>query len=130
MHYAYPFELLAQPEGGFTVIFPDVPEAITQGDTEDDAAANVSDVACGGGIGGVRGDCVFVDDRSGVLDLVPGHPSRVRPNRWRDEAGLRGCGDGTRLHDLYGYEAENRQQEQNGNEVGALHLVATLGTRT
>jgi len=43
MHYAYPFELLAQPEGGFTVTFPDVPEAITQGDTEDDAAAMAED---------------------------------------------------------------------------------------
>ena len=31
MCYAYPYELLPQPEGGFTVIFPDVPEAITQG---------------------------------------------------------------------------------------------------
>ena len=42
MHYAYPYELLAQP-GGFTVIFPDVPEAITQGDTEDDAAVMAED---------------------------------------------------------------------------------------
>ena len=32
MRYAYPYEVLPQPEGGFTVTFPDVPEAITQGD--------------------------------------------------------------------------------------------------
>ena len=24
MHYAYPYELLPQPEGGFTVLFPEV----------------------------------------------------------------------------------------------------------
>jgi predicted RNase H-like HicB family nuclease len=31
MRYAYPYDLLPQPEGGFTVTFPDVPEAITEG---------------------------------------------------------------------------------------------------
>lgn len=43
MRYAYPYELLPQPEGGFTVIFPDVPEAITQGGDEKDAAAMAED---------------------------------------------------------------------------------------
>ena len=43
MRYAYPYELLPQPEGGFTVTFPDVPEAITQGDTEKAAAAMAED---------------------------------------------------------------------------------------
>jgi antitoxin HicB len=43
MQYAYPYELLVQPEGGFTVIFRDVPEAITQGDTEEEAAAKAED---------------------------------------------------------------------------------------
>jgi len=43
MRYAYPYELLPQPEAGFTVIFPDVPEAITQGDTQDEAAAMAED---------------------------------------------------------------------------------------
>src|SRR5271157_3029366 len=43
MRYAYPYELLLQPEGGFTVTFPDVPEAITQGDTEAEAAAMAED---------------------------------------------------------------------------------------
>ncbi len=43
MRYAYPYELAPQPEGGFTVTFPDVPEAITQGDTETDAAAMAED---------------------------------------------------------------------------------------
>jgi antitoxin HicB len=43
MRYAYPYELQPQPEGGFTVTFPDVPEAITQGDTEKAAAAMAED---------------------------------------------------------------------------------------
>lgn len=29
MRYAYPFDMETQPEGGFAVTFPDVPEAIT-----------------------------------------------------------------------------------------------------
>lgn len=43
MRYAYPYELSPQPEGGFTVTFPDVPEAITQGDTEAEAATMAED---------------------------------------------------------------------------------------
>lgn len=43
MSYAYPYELLPQPEGGFTVTFPDVPEAITQGDTEIEAVRMAED---------------------------------------------------------------------------------------
>jgi antitoxin HicB len=43
MRYAYPYELLPQPEGGFTITFPDVPEAITQGEGEEDAAAMAED---------------------------------------------------------------------------------------
>lgn len=33
----YPVILEAQPEGGFVATFPDVPEAITQGEDEDEA---------------------------------------------------------------------------------------------
>jgi len=43
MRFAYPYELTAQPEGGFTVAFPDVPEAITQGETEEEAATMAED---------------------------------------------------------------------------------------
>jgi antitoxin HicB len=43
MRYAYPYELAAQPEGGFTVVFPDVPEAITQGDDLAEAARMAED---------------------------------------------------------------------------------------
>lgn len=41
--YAYPYEPLPQPEGGFTVTFPDVPEAITQGDNDEEMAAMAQD---------------------------------------------------------------------------------------
>jgi len=36
MRYAYPYDREKQPEGGWTISFPDVPEAITQGDTDDE----------------------------------------------------------------------------------------------
>src|SRR5256885_9192450 len=39
MRYAYPYDLTPQPEGGFTVTLPDVPEAVTQGEDEDEAMA-------------------------------------------------------------------------------------------
>ena len=34
---AYPATLTPDPDGGFTVTFRDVPEAITEGDTRDEA---------------------------------------------------------------------------------------------
>ena len=43
MRYAFPYALAPQPERGFTVTFPDVPEAITQGETEEEAAAMAED---------------------------------------------------------------------------------------
>jgi|CXWL01.1.fsa_nt_gi antitoxin HicB len=35
--FDYPVILTEQPEGGFVVTFPDIPEAITQGDSVDEA---------------------------------------------------------------------------------------------
>ena len=43
MRYAYPFDMAPQPEGGFTVTFPDVPEAITEGDTAGEARERAED---------------------------------------------------------------------------------------
>jgi antitoxin HicB len=43
MRYAYPFDMEPQPEGGFTVTFPDVPEAITEGDTAAEARERAED---------------------------------------------------------------------------------------
>lgn len=36
MRYAYPYIVTAEPEGGFSISFPDVPEAISQGETEEE----------------------------------------------------------------------------------------------
>ncbi len=39
----YPFKLEAAEEGGFVVSFPDIPEAITQGEDQDDALLQAAD---------------------------------------------------------------------------------------
>lgn len=41
---SYPALFDPQPDGGYTVTFPDIPEAITEGDTEDEARFNAADV--------------------------------------------------------------------------------------
>lgn len=43
MRYAYPYELAPQPEGGFTVTFPDVPEAVTEGETPAEVSGRAED---------------------------------------------------------------------------------------
>lgn len=43
MFYKIPLVLSPQPEGGFTVTSPAVPELVTEGDTIDEALANVPD---------------------------------------------------------------------------------------
>ncbi len=43
MHYKLPLVFEPQPEGGFTVTSPLLPELITEGDTFDDAMENVRD---------------------------------------------------------------------------------------
>jgi len=43
MQYKIPLVLAPQPEGGYTVTSPLVPELITEGDTVEEALANVHD---------------------------------------------------------------------------------------
>jgi antitoxin HicB len=43
MLYKVPLLLSPQPEGGFTVTSPLLPELLTEGDTVDEALANVQD---------------------------------------------------------------------------------------
>ncbi len=43
MRYAYPYDMTPQPEGGFTVTFPDIPEAITEGDTTGEVREQAED---------------------------------------------------------------------------------------
>ena len=42
-HFSYPIKLYKAKEGGYTVIFPDIPEAITQGNTKKEALHEASD---------------------------------------------------------------------------------------
>lgn len=43
MNYKIPLVLTPQPEGGFTVTSPLLPELVTEGDTIDEALVNVKD---------------------------------------------------------------------------------------
>lgn len=43
MQYKIPLVLSPQPEGGFTVTSPVLPELVTEGDTVDEAMENVKD---------------------------------------------------------------------------------------
>ena len=43
MQYKIPLVLTPQPEGGYTVTSPLLPELVTEGDTVDEALANVRD---------------------------------------------------------------------------------------
>lgn len=43
MKIAYPARFEPQPEGGFTVTFPDLPEAITEGDSMEQARFNAAE---------------------------------------------------------------------------------------
>ena len=71
----YPVILEAQPEGGFVVTFPDVPEAITQGEDEDEALLYAIDAL-------ETALSFYVDDRKPLP--VPSKPKRgqktVRPS--------------------------------------------------
>jgi antitoxin HicB len=43
MQYKIPLVLAPQPEGGYTVTSPALPELLTEGDTAEEALANVKD---------------------------------------------------------------------------------------
>lgn len=43
MEFVYPCTLKSQPEGGYTVTFRDVPSAITEGDTREEALVEAED---------------------------------------------------------------------------------------
>ena len=43
MRMAFPYDLTPQPDGGWTIVFPDIPEAITQADAAQDIAAMAED---------------------------------------------------------------------------------------
>lgn len=43
MFYKIPFLLMPQPEGGFTVISPILPEFVTEGDSVEEVIINMQD---------------------------------------------------------------------------------------
>jgi antitoxin HicB len=69
MRYAYPFTMEPQPEGGFTVTFPDVPEAITEGDTAGEVRERAEDAL-------VTALSFYTDD---AKSLPAPSPARGRP---------------------------------------------------
>ncbi len=73
--FEYPIVLAAQPEGGFVVTFPDVPEAITQGEDREEALLYAVDAL-------EAALTFYVDDRRPLP--VPSKPKRgqavVRPS--------------------------------------------------
>lgn len=43
MRLAYPIDLIPQDEGGYLVSFPDIPEALTEGETKNEALSEATD---------------------------------------------------------------------------------------
>lgn len=43
MHYSYRAKIESDPDGGFLVTFPDIPEAITHGENQSEARANATE---------------------------------------------------------------------------------------
>jgi len=66
----YQAVLQAQPEGGFTVTFPDLPEAITEGDTREEALFHAADVLT-----------LCLDERIESGDVLP-VASKVKGGVW------------------------------------------------
>jgi predicted RNase H-like HicB family nuclease len=70
----YAAVLEAQPEGGFTVTFPDIPEAITEGDTREEALFQAADVLT-----------LCLDERMVSGDALP-VASKVKGGVWIEPA--------------------------------------------
>lgn len=43
MHYSYCAQMEPDPDGGFLVVFPDVPEAVTHGENKEEARGNAAE---------------------------------------------------------------------------------------
>jgi antitoxin HicB len=70
----YAAMLEAQPEGGFTETFPDIPEAITEGDTREEALFHAADVLT-----------LCLDERIESGDALPA-PAKVKGGVWIEPA--------------------------------------------
>lgn len=70
--FSYPVRLTSEPDGGFVVTFPDIPEAITQGEDGPDALAQASDALEEAIAGRIRrGDPIPPPSSAAGLPIVP-----------------------------------------------------------
>lgn len=74
MRYVYPVTLEPQPEGGFTVTFPNVPGATTEGDTKAEALRNAADA--------------LVAALGGYIELRKAIPAPTRPAKGQGSVAL------------------------------------------
>jgi antitoxin HicB len=73
MQFVYPYTVFQSEDGAWQVRFPDVPEALTEGDTEDEAHALAEDVllAALGGLAKVKRDLPVPSDTGPFFVVVP-----------------------------------------------------------
>ena len=73
MRFVYPYTVHQSADGAWQVRFPDVPEALTEGDTEADAHALATDVllAALGGLAKLRRDLPVPSDEGEFFVVVP-----------------------------------------------------------
>ena len=71
MDFAYPADLKSDPGGGFVVTFPDLPDAVTQGEDREDAVAMAAD--CLAETIGAR-----IAERADVPAPSPARPGQVQ----------------------------------------------------
>ncbi|MGI6361778.1 MAG: type II toxin-antitoxin system HicB family antitoxin [Bacillota bacterium] len=69
MKLIYPACLYPCEEGGYTVVFPDLPGCVTEGDTLEDALDMAADAACGWILGETEDDNPFpsASDIKGII---------------------------------------------------------------
>ena len=73
MQFVYPYRVFQSPDGAWQVRFPDVPEALTEGETEAEAHALATDalLAALGGLMKLRRDIPVPTSASGSAIVVP-----------------------------------------------------------
>ena len=72
MKLAYPVDLLPQEDGSFLVSFPDIPEALTDGRTKDEALSEAVDCL-------IAALGVYVPDTE--IDFMPNLQTVLLPNK-------------------------------------------------
>ena len=73
MHFVYPYTIHQSDDGAWQIRFPDVPEALTEGETEDEAHALATDVllAALSGLTKLKRDLPKASDGGRFVVVVP-----------------------------------------------------------